>query len=184
MEHIPQELSLKLNYIANQMRTEIHNYGKKMYTEEAYKKGAEDAWKYAKKVCCDIPDGGLCISDLIDIFGDFAAGEIMKLPFEEVKEKIDAFETKGLKHEIIPGDIVELTVDDHWDQDADKGTKAIVEMANIEVANKPERDYLIRFNGNKRLYVPKSHIRYIGKHYPTQDEINKRLKELNNDTDN
>lgn len=93
-DYIPQELALKLNYIANQMRTEIYKYGKTMYLTEAYKRGVEDAWKYAQMICCNTVDGGLPLRDLISIFGDFAATEIIKLPFEEVKEKIDAYEVK------------------------------------------------------------------------------------------
>lgn len=70
----------------------------------SYNKGAEDAWELAGLIGKLESDGGLDIDILNEIFGGGLMTKIFKMPYKEVKDKIESW--KKAKEEIKQGDYV------------------------------------------------------------------------------
>lgn len=64
--------------------------------DDAYKKGAEDAWEAARKIVLDKDSGGLSISELGKVFGTVGYYDIMqdKSPLDAI-EKIRQYEKRN-----------------------------------------------------------------------------------------
>ena len=76
--------------------------------DETYKKGLNDAWEAARKICGVPADGSLTLGGAQDIFGTIVVSEIFKrnTPFEAISKIREYEEKKKAEDEIKVGDEV------------------------------------------------------------------------------
>ena len=142
--------------------------GLKDNSEEAYRRGLEDAWEAARKIVTSKQSAFTGI-EMEYIFGTLNYSEIFELTASEAIEKIKAYEEQKKAEE-------EIKIGDEVIFNRDAPFKVIVTCVKHS-GGKPLDYTVMANNGLMWDYVKPNEITKTGRHFPQIAEVLKQLQE-------